>query len=446
MLKIIQNYIQKKHLPFPPSKLLVAVSGGADSVALLLILQELGYQVIAAHCNFHLRGEESNRDENFVKTLCENKQIELEVVQFDTQQYADEKGVSIEMAARQLRYDWFETQRVKHQAAAIAVAHHADDNAETLLLNLVRGTGIHGLKGMRPQNGYIIRPLLGVRRQELEAYLQKCQQNFVTDSTNLDTIYKRNKIRHEILPLLREMNPSIDTVLSETAQRLGEAEILYNEAVENWKTKVCEEIPDGIVIDLSALANSPAPSTLLHEILSPKQFTTAEISLMAENLERTTGTFFESPTHVAVLNRGKMEVRLRPVSIAPADLPEEGYRKLENGVEFFIEPQPRETLKEIPKCARQVAIDKKAVHGTLTVRSLKKGDRFQPYGMKGSKLVSDYLTDCHRSLIDKQKTLAVCDDQGILWLVGERIDQRAAVTDQTEEILLLTCRNTSRQK
>ena len=218
----ITQYIEKNHLFSSDSKILVALSGGADSVALLRILHTAGYHCEAAHCNFHLRGEESNRDESFVRQLCLKYNIRLHTADFNTTQYAAEKHISIEMAARELRYNWFEEIKNKYRADVIAVAHHQDDSIETMLLNLIRGTGITGLLGIRPRNGAIVRPLLCVNRKEIIQYLQNIEQDYVTDSTNLEDEYTRNKIRLNLLPLMEEINPSVKNSLVETSNYLND--------------------------------------------------------------------------------------------------------------------------------------------------------------------------------------------------------------------------------
>ena len=228
----IQKYIEEKQLFTLHDKVLVALSGGADSVALLRVLLVLGYHCEAAHCNFHLRGEESDRDERFVNELCKGLGVTLHVTHFDTVTYASRHHVSIEMAAREMRYDWFEQLRKERGMAVIAVAHHRDDSVETFLLNLIRGAGINGLKGISPHNGCIVRPLLEVSRQDILDYLRCLRQGYVTDSTNLQDEYMRNKIRLNILPMLRELNPSVSESIAETSRRLTDVSLIYNKEIE----------------------------------------------------------------------------------------------------------------------------------------------------------------------------------------------------------------------
>ena len=208
MIDKVRIYIEREIGLRPDDLVLVALSGGADSTALLLIMKELGYEVKALHCNFHLRGEESNRDQAFVEELCKQNDVPLSVRHFDTEQYAKEQGISIEMAARDLRYDWFREELKALKASCIAVAHHRDDQAETILLNLLRGTGLRGLTGMRPKHDSIIRPLLCLSREEILEYLESKGQDFVTDSTNSERIAQRNRLRLDVIPLLRDINPA----------------------------------------------------------------------------------------------------------------------------------------------------------------------------------------------------------------------------------------------
>lgn len=272
-IKKIAQFIDQEKLFTREDKILVTLSGGADSVALLRLLLAMGYICEAAHCNFHLRGDESVRDEMFVRELCLQLEVPLHVQHFQTTEEAEKRHISIEMAARELRYAWFEQLRLQQGANVIAVAHHKDDSVETLLLNLIRGTGINGLLGIRPKNGNIVRPLLCLDRKEITEYLQEIGQSYVTDSTNLQDEYTRNKIRLNLLPLMQEINPSIKESLLRTAEHLNDAALLYKKGIEEGKQKVQTE--QGILI--SVLLQESAPETLLFEILSPLGFNSAQI-------------------------------------------------------------------------------------------------------------------------------------------------------------------------
>ena len=289
-IKKIAQYIDQEKLFTREDKILVTLSGGADSVALLRLLLTMGYTCEAAHCNFHLRGDESVRDEMFVRELCLQLEVPLHVQHFQTTEEAEKRHISIEMVARELRYAWFEQLRLQQGANVIAVAHHKDDSVETLLLNLIRGTGINGLLGIRPKNGNIVRPLLCLDRKEITEYLQEIGQSYVTDSTNLQDEYTRNKIRLNLLPLMQEINPSVKESLLRTSEHLNDAALLYKKGIEEGKQKVQTE--QGILI--SALLQEPAPETLLFEILSPLGFNGAQIKDIFTSLNGQPGKIFLS--------------------------------------------------------------------------------------------------------------------------------------------------------
>lgn len=408
---------------------IVALSGGADSVALLLGLLRLGQPLVAAHCNFHLRGEESDADEAFVRQLCEEKGVKLYVEHFDTEAYAKQQRISIEMAARELRYDFFERLRQQLGADTIAVAHHRDDNVETLLLNLIRGSGLKGLCGMRSKNGYVIRPLLDVTRKEIEIFLTAEGQAFQTDSTNAQTIYKRNKIRHELLPLLRELNPSIEHTLSETMKHLKEVEAIL---AEKKKKNATDRL------SLAELQTSFAPQTLVFDFLAPYGFTSAQCRQIASACSERVGAVYESAEYLCVRDRKELLVGKRPPFIERFEIPIcEGEIVLPNGVLLKIRKCRRTELTEIPKSHQVACLDLAKITLPLFVRSPQEGDRFAPYGMKGTQLLSDYLTNRKRNRLEKLATLLLCDAQGILWVVNERVDRRGCLTSETQDIVVI---------
>lgn len=303
MQQKILTYINQHQLLKKEQPVLVACSGGADSVALLHLLVQMGYNCTALHCNFHLRGEESNRDEQFITTLCQQWHCPILVQHFDTTTYAQQHKLSIEMAARQLRYAWFEEVRQTTNAQAIAVAHHQDDNIETALLNLVRGTGIQGLTGMRPKNGYIVRPLLDCKRSDIEQYLQTHQISYVTDSSNLTTDYTRNKIRLQLIPLLNSINPSFEGVMATNMQNFKATERIYARYVAQQKKIWYQEKEGKIIINLSGLKEQMEAESLLYEWIKDFKIHPAEISKI---LHAQTGKHF-------VNKHCSMEVKRSPV-------------------------------------------------------------------------------------------------------------------------------------
>jgi len=436
MHRKVRKYIEKKNLLAPGDKVIVALSGGADSVALLHILERLGYDLEAVHCNFHLRGGESVRDENFVRSLCDRMAVKLTVVHFDTIAHAAQKKISIEMAARELRYDFFESVRAKNNAAAIAVAHHRDDVAETVLLNLMRGTGIRGLHGIKAKNGYIVRPILVCGKQEILDYLQAVGENFVTDSSNLKNDYIRNKIRLEIIPLMREINPSICATLAETAERIEEAEKIYDKGIEEGRGRVI--VGDNINID--ALLEEPSPVSIIHETLHPLGFNGAQCDEILQNiLVGESGKKYNSPTYIVSRDRNRLIIVPTGADCVVAideELPLSGSVTTVYG-ELTVEKLPFDGV--IAKSACIATLDSEKIKFPLRLRNVKVGDKFRPYGMRGSKLVSDYLTDRKKSLLEKSRQLVVTDADGsIVWLVGERTAAPFAVGKGTAHIVKLS--------
>ena len=433
----VRKFIARHQLLVHDGKYLVALSGGADSVCLLLVLKELGYQIEAVHCNFHLRGEESNRDERFCELLCEQQQIPFHRIHFDTQTYAKLHHVSIEMAARDLRYRYFQQLCDDIHATGICVAHHRDDGVETMLINLIRGTGIHGLTGISPKNGRIIRPLLDVSREEIEAYLQGIHQDYITDSTNLQDDVVRNKIRLNIIPLLRDINPAVSENMAITAKRIGEAEKLFDWALEK-KTNDCivEKDEHSLTIDFPlAIENE----YILFHLLSPYGFTPPQIEEIAMNDGEQSGKEWRSTSHVALIDRKRLLVCEQEERRMPMRVPEDGKYVFTNQVSLSFQHELRDSDYQVSRSKDIVCLDADLITFPLTIRYVENGDRFIPFGMKGSKLVSDFLTDQKVSLYDKRRQLVITDaKQQIIWLVNQRPDNRFRVTEQTKNILKIS--------
>lgn len=408
---------------------------------------EQGHEVESAHCNFQLRGDESQRDESFVRQLCADLGVPFHLQRFDTRAEASATGESIEMAARRLRYAWFEKLRKERGLDAVAVAHHRDDNAETLLLNLLRGSGLRGLCAMAPEvecgegGCRIVRPLLQMTRAEILAYLEEKGQAYVVDSTNADTKYRRNFVRHRLLPLLAELNPSISQTLNETAERLREASSLVNYAVGCLREEVLSPRSDGGVrIDKSALALVPAPGTLLHEWLRGYGFRRQDVETL---LVARVGAVVEASSYMATVSAEAIEVASFPQPIlAPIPLPATGSFSLPSGRTFRVEcislPVGADVRQYISKSPKSATLDADRLVGSLTLLTPPEGQRFTPFGLQGTQTVTRYLTNRHRSRIDKLAALIVQDTLGVVWLVGERVDARAAVNKQTKRVVRIT--------
>ena len=428
----VKRYIEKYKLLNTNELYIVALSGGADSVALLQLLKNAGFNVHAAHCNFHLRGDESDRDEAFCVELCQRLGVELHRAHFDTREYAELHKVSIEMAARELRYKWFEQLRRDIGAAGICVAHHRDDSVETVLLNLVRGTGLRGLTGIQPRNGSILRPLLCVSRAEIEAFLAEKGQKYVTDSTNLEADVQRNIIRLEVLPLLRKLNPAVAENIQRTAENLAEAQLVLNVAIAS--------INSSNILNLSDLEKYGSSEYLVFEWLKKYGFNGDQVRQI---LDADTGKIVSSSTGYDVLkDRGRLVVEPALEPFNPVRIPEEGTYVLGGpSIEFGGKTTENNTIRVrkkpvyVSKDPYVATLDASKVRFPLTVRRVEEGDWMQPYGMKGRKLLSDLMTDLKMTVFEKRRQLVVVDAKGaVLWLVGRRIAAFVSVSDATTAV------------
>lgn len=439
MLNKVKQFIAEKHLLKADSLYLVALSGGADSVALLLVLKELGYSIEAVHCNFHLRGEESLRDEQYCKGLCEREDIPLHIAHFDTKEYADLHKVSIEMAARDLRYKYFFQLKDDLQAAAICVGHHKEDSVETILINLLRGTGLSGMMGISPDANSIIRPLLSVSRQEIEQYLEERKVNYVTDSTNMIDDVVRNKIRLNIIPLLQEINPSVNDAILTTAQHLTDANIILQDSLEKTVNKGVLQTRESIKIDLSVVKSFPVPTYFLFHVLKPLGFTTTQIEEIGRHTDGQTGQIWTSTTHELTHDRGFIYVYQRQKEgRSKLVLPEKGRYVFDDKCSVRLsETDIREEEGTVFSRNPLVAdLDASLVRFPLTLRRIQEGDRFVPLGMQGSQLVSDFLTNLKRNRFEKRDQMVLVDAADeIVWVVGLRINDRFKITPKTTDRL-----------
>lgn len=437
MRNIVRAYIEKQQLLSGDGPVLVGLSGGADSVALLALLVQLDYPCVALHCNFHLRGDESVRDEQFAREMARTLDVPFYKIDFDTTAYGAEHHLSIEMAARELRYNWFEEMRLRLGAQAIAVAHHRDDSVETVLMNLVRGTGIRGLGGIRPKNGYVVRPLLAVSRSEILDWLAEQQLSYVTDSTNLSDAYTRNFIRLRVLPLLEELNPSVKAAIARTADHLAETEAIYLHVVEKARRELLEE---DFRIPIARLMEYPSPATILYELLKPYGFTRQVADDVFRSLTGESGKMFYSPDYRLLKDREYL--LLSPVkkeeeqeyTFTADDIVEEIWR---GPVELSFFKSVITTDFCFQKDKHIAYFDYDKLSFPLTLRKWKEGDWFIPFGMKGRKKLSDYFSDHKFSRMDKEQTWLLCSGENILWIVGERSDNRYCIDKTTKSVLVV---------
>ncbi len=425
MRKKIERYIADNKLLKERARVVVGLSGGPDSVCLLRVLKALGHEVIAVHCNFHLRGEESMRDEAFATNLCEELGVECVKADFDTEAWANEHKVSIEMAARELRYDLFRKVKEEKGCEAIAVGHHQGDNVETLMLNLVRGTGIQGACAIQPKNGDIVRPLLCVTRDEIESYLKDKGQGYVTDHTNQEDKYSRNKIRLNVMPVLEEINQGAAHNIATSIENLNEVRKVYAHAMKVALAECCKQEQDGgLRIDIKKLAKQISPLSVLHEALSPIGFNREQMKGILRAMGESGKVFKNANGRRLVIDRNEMIVE-GEASMSDAEMPKIEMRVV--GIEDL-------DMERNPNFAY---LDAEKVKGELKVRCPREGDSFAPFGMGGRrKLVSDYLTDQKLSRLEKEKQPLLCDGDEIAWVVGRRSSELYRVDERTRRVIL----------
>lgn len=435
MWRTVRSYIERNRLLSDDDRrpVLVGLSGGADSVALLSVLVRLGYACVALHCDFHLRGEESERDAAFARTFAESLGVPFYQTDFDTVAYAREHHLSIEMAARALRYAWFEELRERLGAQAIAVAHHRDDSVETVVMNLIRGTGIRGLTGIRPRNGFVVRPLLCVSRADIVAWLENQGIRYVTDSTNLSDAYTRNFIRLNVLPLLERINPSVREAIARSAEHLSAVASVYAYEIARAREEVI--VSEGC-LSIEALCRFPAPEAILYELLKEYGFSRWVSAEVFDALRKESGKVFYSKTHRLLKDRAYLW-------IVPLEREAEKTSfLLDPSREIYREPVGL-TFRELPitpdfqieKNRRFAYFDADKLRLPLTLRKWREGDWFVPFGMKGRQKLSDYFSDHKFSRIEKEKAWLLCSGDAIIWLIGERADNRFRIDSGTKRVL-----------
>ena len=471
MLEQFQAYINRCNLLAEGEKIILALSGGIDSMVLADLLLKTKVEFVAAHCNFHLRGEESDGDEKFVRDYAERNGIQCFVKHFETEKYAADNGISIEMAARDLRYDWFEQLRQQLGYDKIAVAHHADDQAETFFINLLRGAGLNGLKGMKPQNGVIIRPLLWASREQIRKYAVESQILWREDHTNAESVYLRNKIRNQLLPFFDELQPKARQGLYKSLEYLSAENELYRALLKEKLAQIVEQKDDVQRLPYSAFldcfvprkcfasdgvndakrmlkAEVPEPVEgptysfqLLFEWLRQYGFNTDQCHFIHEAIGTGIGNQYCSATHRLVIGRDELqlsEIKEKNDDEIQIEVGKEEilfpihlcFSKLEKIPDFVIDKSPN---------VAQLDFDK--LKFPLTLRHWHHGDRFHPLGMKGSKLLSDFFVDQKFTEWQKRNVwLLVAADGDILWVVGYRIDERYKVSISTKTIFF--CKQT----
>jgi len=461
LLQKFQQYIQEQfHLHLNDTKLILAVSGGVDSIVLTDLVAKCSFDFIIAHCNFQLRGEESSRDERFVKSLENKYGKQVLVKTFDTEKYAAENKISIQEAARELRYDWFEELvssewsmvngecvRVNEReeknnqltiASLLATAHHANDNIETLLINFFRGTGISGLHGIPSKQGKIIRPLLFAKREEILAYARENNLQWVEDSSNALDKYTRNFFRLQIIPAIKEVYPNVEDNLLHNIERLKEAEVLYQQAIQFHLKKLCEQKGNEIHIPILKLQKTEPLTTIVWEIIRQYNFHAAQADEVKKLFEAENGSHIASVSHRIIKNRNWLIIAPVETEHAQNILIESNEKKIkfENG-EILVEHLSHSKF-QISNSNLVASLDAKEIKFPLLLRKWKQGDYFYPLGMKKKKKLGKFFIDQKLSKTEKEKVWVIEMNKKILWIVGYRIDERFKITSSTKEVLRIT--------
>ncbi len=420
-------------------RILVAVSGGADSVALLHLLINNGFHCVVAHCNFSLRGAESDEDEVYVRQICNDYNVECRIKKFDTIGYASEKKISIEMAARDLRYNWFNELLQQLGLNRIATGHHGNDDLETFFLNLVRGTGIKGLTGISSKRGALIRPLLFAQSSEIVSYCNANGLAFRTDSTNADTKIIRNKIRHDIIPLFTEINPAFFQTMQTNLELLKEVSEVFAIEVNRFKEQVVVSEDENVLIPVSLVKDHPQRKSLLFEVLRPYGFNGAVIDEVVKGLDGIPGRQYFSETHRLVRDRYnlilvKKEFGSNDVFYIQANEP-----ITHEPIQLNIRVFDRTSDFKFSSCPDIAHFDADLIDFPLEIRRWKNGDQFQPLGMDQFKKLSDFFVNEKYSLIDKERVWLLISNNDIIWVIGKRMDNRFKVTAKTKRVLEISC-------
>ena len=425
------HYIHENKLFDTKSKILLAISGGIDSVCLADILIRSGYNVEFAHCNFKLREEESDQDEIFVSDLANKNKIPFHHISFDTNHYALSNKLSIQMAARELRYEWFEKVRREISADYIAIAHNKNDNVETFFINLINGTGLKGLRAIQNKNNFIVRPLMFASRNQIEEYVKLRSLNFREDSSNKSKKYQRNKVRHDLIPLLKQINPSIENTIADEIEIIKNTYSIFKEQVDRVVKEISCQTDDGIKISKNKLIKLEPIDTYLYEILNVFGFT--DLKSIKNSILSNPGKQFFSKSHRLLIDREFVFIEKVEDDFFKDILINECTLILNSPINISFKISSNNQIDKIKDTA---CFDYEKLVFPLVIRKWKSGDKFIPSGMKGFKKLSDYFIDNKINRFLKEKTLLICSNDDIIWVIGHRIDERYKATSKTKKMYI----------
>ncbi|WP_311954678.1 tRNA lysidine(34) synthetase TilS [Mucilaginibacter terrae] len=431
-----KDFIQQNQLFKTGVPVLAAVSGGMDSVLMVHLLKAAGYPFAIAHCNFQLRGSDANADQQFCRQLAHDTGVEFHTINFDTSAYAREQKLSIQMAARELRYQWFEQLQQAHNYAAVALAHHQNDAIETILLNLTRGTGIAGLHGILPKNNQWVRPLLFLTREEIQTLISQNQLAYREDSSNASTKYARNKLRHEVIPKLKELNPNLEQTFERNLSHFRELEQLLEQQVALVKQQLWVEYGNEVHISIEGVKQLHPQKLLLSALLKDYGFNDTTIVDLIASLDKHSGRIFESATHMLILDRDKLILAPQLGNEnASVSIYQDDEQAVYNGQTLKI--TYLNGLTDIPDNKYITVTDADTLVYPLTIRSWQEGDYFIPLGMQGRKKLSDFFVSRKVPLHQKSRIPVLVNGNGdMIWIAGYRLDDRYKLTPQTKKVAI----------
>lgn len=435
MLEKLKNNIAHEQLLTSTDRLVLAVSGGCDSMVMLDLFRQMEHDFVVAHCNFKLRGAESDGDETFLRDYCGEHGIELFVQTFETREYAVQEGISIEMAARELRYQWFYELLDSLQYNYLLTAHHQDDLVETMLINLSRGTGIRGLSGIHPRKGRLVRPLLFASRNDLVAYANEKQVPYREDSSNKEFVHQRNLIRHQVLPLLETINPAFKVNAAKTAAILKETELVFNARIAEEQSQFLSREGKHCFLAVDYLKASSYPETLLFETLKPFGFTADLVQEINQALYAEPGKVFYSITHRLVKDRSNFILTPREEESLSRYYIEKDCVEIATPIKLSLQQLTNDSSFQFSKNRLIADLDMDCLEFPLVLKKWEQGEYFQPLGMTGFKKLSDFFIDQKFSIPEKENSWILYSGGKVAWVVGHRMDNRFKITPETQSVI-----------